>query len=206
MSLKDVARNAVELVAPPSAATVRQRLDAARQALVAAEQAVQAAQAAVDQAHGLDDDQAGAAAVLKAEASRAQARIVLERCAGRVAALERQLQAAEQAQAADALKAGRKHLAALKADREQHGAAMVAALAALETACAAFMATEQAVMALPTSIRGSNASVGYNLGAGPLQAHLAVELRQRSITGRPSSSQPTRLAEWLDLGNRTLGS
>lgn len=200
MALKDVARTAIEAIVPPTVAERRQRVEAARGGHVTAQQADDTAQAVKDASYGGDDEQAK----LKAESDKSQTRLALERAAGRVAALERQLATAEAAEAAEALAAGRKALAGLKADREQHGRQIVAALDQLQESVQAFLAIEDAIIALPVAIRGDNASPGYNLGAGPLWRYLAVELRERGITGRPSSTSSGRLAEWLSIGTRTL--
>lgn len=200
MALKDVARTAVEMIVPPSPAELRLRLDQARQALVAAQQAAEATQAVLDGAYGSDDRQA----LLKAESDRAQARLALERAAGRVAALERQVQAADATQAADELEAGRRRLGGFKADRQRHGEQILAALDQLQAAVKAFSTTDDAILALPEAVRGSNAVPGHNLGAGALQAHLAVELAERRVIGEPSSMQRPRLADWLRVGGETL--
>lgn len=201
MALKDAVRTAVDVIVPPTLAELRTRLDAARAALLAAQEADRAAQAALDVCYGTDDPKA----LLKAESDRAQARLTLERVAGRVTALERQVQGAEASQAADDLAAGRKALAALKVDRERRGAEILAALDALQAAVPAFVQVDDAIMALPVAIRGVDATPGHLLGLGALQAHLAVELRQRGIVGQPSSVQWTRLADWLATGSKTLG-
>lgn len=202
MALKDAVRTAVETIVPPSLADLRQRLDQARGALLAAQDADSAAQAALDDAYGDPDDKR----VLKAQSDRAQARLALERSAGRVAALERQLAVAEAAEADAELEAGRKTLARLKADREQRGAQILAALDQLQVAVLAFGAVDDRIAALPVSVRGASAVPGHNLGAGPLQAHLAVELEQRAIVGQPSSMERPSLAAWIATGSRTLAS
>lgn len=201
MALREAIRAAVETIAPPTLAELSTRLEAARTALVAAQETDSTAQAVLDVAYGADDQKL----VLKAESDRAQTRLALERAAGRVASLERQLQAAEASQAGEDLAAGRKALAALKVDRERFGAQILNALDTLEGACQAFGVNEAAIMALPDSVRGRDAVPGHNLGAGALQAHLVVELRQRGIVGQPSSVQAVRLADWLSTGTKTLG-
>lgn len=200
MALKDAVRTAVETIVPPSAADLRQRLETARQALLQAQEADQAARAAQDVAFGADDDKVAQ----KAQADAVQARLALERAAGRVAALERQLAAAEAAQADAELETGRKRLAALKTEREQRGAQILKALDALQAAVAGLVAVDDKVMALPPAVRGTNATPGYLLGSGPLAAHLAVELEQRAIIGQPSSMERPTLAQWLATGSRTL--
>jgi hypothetical protein len=201
MALKEAVRTVVETIAPPSAAELRKRLEPARSALVAAQEADSAAQAALDSAYGLDDPKA----VLKAESDRAQARLALERAAGRVAALERQLQAAEAAEAADAQAEGKRRLQYHVEARGELGVQILNALDALEGAVKAFGLNEAAILAMPEAIRGRNATPGHLLGSGPLQAHLAVELGQRGILGQPSSVAAPRLHQWLATGSETLG-
>ncbi len=206
MKARELIQSAVEVVRPPSPAELRQRLNQARQSVVQAEQAVQASQAAVDVSYGLDDNQATPSAVLKAESDRAQARLVLERAAGRAAALERQVQAAEASQAAQELEAGRRQLAHLIEKRSELGVQILNALDRLEGAVKAFGVNEDAIISLPLAVRGRSAVPGHNLGAGALQAHLASELAQRGVLGQRSSIAGPSLADWLALGNRTLGS
>ena len=202
MALKEAVRTAVETIVPPSLAELRQRLDQGRAALLAAQEADIAAQTAQDLAYGAEDDGISQ----KAQSDRAQSRLALERAAGRVSALERQLQAAEAAEAAAALAAGARQLRHLVETRGALGAQILAALDVLQARVHAFGVNEAAILALPVAVRGGDATPGYLLGAGPLQAHLAVELAQRGIVGQPSSLERPRLAAWLDLGKRTLGS
>src|SRR5687768_11167559 len=102
MALKDVARNAIEAVIPPNVAELHKRLEAARQALVQAQGASDKAQQAYDVALAADTPKDGA----EAQTTVIQSRLTLERAAARVAALERQLAAAEAAEASATLAAG----------------------------------------------------------------------------------------------------
>lgn len=202
MALRDTARNVVEAIIPPSTAQLRERLEAARLELVTAQQADREAQAALDGAYGNPDDKL----VLKAESDRAQSKLKLERAAGRVSALDGQVTTAEAADADAALSAGRRTLSHHIEARGELGVQILNALDQLEGAIKAFGVNESAILALPLKVRGSSAVAGFNLGAGALQAHVGVELRQRGIDGQPSSLAVTRLADWLSLGSRTLGS
>jgi hypothetical protein len=201
VALKDAVRTAVEVIVPPSPAELRQRLEAARAALVAAQEADNAAQAALDMSYSADDERQA----LKAQSDRTQARLDLERAAGRVQAIERQLASAEAAEAEGELAAGRRQLTQLVEARDRQGSDILKSLDALQTAVQAFTATDEAILALPESVRGRDAVPGHNLGAGPLRAHVAAELRQRGVVGQPSSVAGPSLAAWLDLGSKTLG-
>ena len=202
MALKDAVRNVMETVVSPSLAELGQRLEAARTALLAAQEADSAAQAVLDTSYGAGDDRAAQ----KAQADRVQARLAMERAGGRVAALERQLQAVETAEAERQQAADRQRLAHHVEARGELGAQILSALAALEGAVKAFRVNEAAILALPDSIRGHSAVAGYNIGSGPLQTHLRMELEQRGVTGQPSSVERPRLADWLRTGSGALGS
>lgn len=206
MKVSEAMQRTLETVVPPSSAVLAQRLDDARRSLVAAQEGVQQADAAKVSIYGADDEQRTPKAIMEAEARCVQARLSLERAAGRVSALEARVAASQAEDARQALQAGRRKLEALKAERADAGAQILAALDQLQAAVNAFTATDEAIIALPATIRGTDAVPGHNLGASALRAHLAVELAQRDVLGQRSSMQTRTFAEWVDVGNRTLGS
>jgi hypothetical protein len=200
--VKEAVRNVVEKVLPPTADQVRARLDQAARDVLAAQQGLEQAESALQASYGAEDADV---AIPRAEASRAAAKVQLERASGRLKAVSDQLMKVEAIEQAKRHQAELEKLQVLKVERAAAGDAIDSALDQLEAAVQRFLTVEAQVIGIPEVVRGGDAKVGYNLGSLPLYGHLVLELERRAITrnGRSSSIAP-RLTDWIALGNRTL--